>query len=693
MSDEEDDPIEHEIDVYLSKSLSDNLFLLQYPIRPAHLNYDKIEHLAARVKPQQKKVEFDLAVNTSSNYYAKSKGEQIALNVDGPSRGDQGGFYRSDKMDKQILTSAPCSGDIGRYGVGVFKDGELHLSPLHAVVQMRPSFNYLDKADDKIKTEAAAREAEGDMSQDEEDEAKPVTMKFARQETEEAKARRMRSYGYLQKKRNEESWIHVEYHGVNSDLAETERSQLHASKEEEVSEFCVKPDEYLKMLMPPSSETESEKPAMPSNVLSLIQLRTMPLADQVKTLLTNAKVITFSQLITLLPQGTDPGAALRSLHQVAVLVQGCWVVKSEILYPKEACSPHSGVSGEHLSKGRDYVMWRFTQSRVVTRKDIASVVKLPAEDVKDILEQMSRIRANCGWEFLFQYDHDFVSRNPEIVHRQKAFWDSKYQILCKQLKIPKEHEKKFKDKDLGMPGLDKPTRRRRNSSKGSPRRKRTLSGRSVSDHSDIEPDIKMDSETSADDDIPTHHEPMEVAEVNHVTNGSNIPSSTNCDKTISKPVSNKFDEKRTELLNFVCEKLQSRFILGINELRRLLNIRLTQCSSGYILNCEISDQMLEEALDESGSLKLENMWPPGTPEESLYALTFTGDKLDPVRKVLLSMFTISYKTTRKNFIKKVKEETDIDLSENDAKLLLSDYCVNKGKGVTWYLKGTLIPDS
>lgn len=29
---------------------------------------------------------------------------------------------------------------------------------------------------------------------------------------------------------------------------------------------------------------------------------------------------------------------------------------SEILYPKEACSPHSGVSGEHLSKGRDYVV-------------------------------------------------------------------------------------------------------------------------------------------------------------------------------------------------------------------------------------------------------------------------------------------------------------------------------------------------
>ena len=29
---------------------------------------------------------------------------------------------------------------------------------------------------------------------------------------------------------------------------------------------------------------------------------------------------------------------------------------SEILYPKEGCSPHSGVSNEHLSKGRDYVV-------------------------------------------------------------------------------------------------------------------------------------------------------------------------------------------------------------------------------------------------------------------------------------------------------------------------------------------------
>lgn len=59
----------------------------------------------------------------------------------------------------------------------------------------------------------------GDASQDDEEEAKPVTMKFARQETEEAKARRMRSFGYLQKKRDEEPWIDVTYHGIDVGLA------------------------------------------------------------------------------------------------------------------------------------------------------------------------------------------------------------------------------------------------------------------------------------------------------------------------------------------------------------------------------------------------------------------------------------------------------------------------------------------
>ena len=39
-------------------------------------------------------------------------------------------------------------------------------------------------------------------------------------------------------------------------------------------------------------------------------------------------------------------------------------------------------------------MWRFTQNRIVIRKDISTVVKVPAEEVKEILEQMARLKIN-----------------------------------------------------------------------------------------------------------------------------------------------------------------------------------------------------------------------------------------------------------------------------------------------------------
>ena len=64
----------------------------------------------------------------------------------------------------------------------------------------------------------------------------------------------------------------------------------------------------------------------------------------------------------------------------------------QLLYPKDSLSAFSGVSGEILCRGRDYIMWRFTQSRYLVRKDITSVIKLPAEDVKDVLEQMAALK-------------------------------------------------------------------------------------------------------------------------------------------------------------------------------------------------------------------------------------------------------------------------------------------------------------
>ncbi|ETE59513.1 DNA-directed RNA polymerase III subunit RPC5, partial [Ophiophagus hannah] len=255
MANEEDDPIIQEIDVYLAKSLSEKLYLFQYPIRPASMTYNEVTHLAAKIKPKQQKVELEMAIDTSNSNYCRSKGEQIALNV-----------------------------------------------------------------------------------------------RFSRPESEQARQRRVQSYEFLQKRQAEEHWVHLHYYGLKDSRSEHERQYLFSQ-----GHSMAGNTELIK--------SPREKPVAPSNVLPMAQLRTLPLADQIKILMKNVKVIAFASLMSLLASGTDPTAVLRSIQQVALLVQGNWVVKSDILYPKESSSPHSGVPAEVLCRGRDFVVSTKTPNR------------------------------------------------------------------------------------------------------------------------------------------------------------------------------------------------------------------------------------------------------------------------------------------------------------------------------------------
>ncbi|XP_029649513.2 DNA-directed RNA polymerase III subunit RPC5 [Octopus sinensis] len=686
---DEADPVVHEVDVYLSKSLAENLYLLQYLVRPSHLTYEDIKPLSVKVKPTQKEIEIQLPVNTKSNNYAFSKGEQMALMVDGRYKPSEQNFFDSNVMDKTILASGPSSVSTHRYAVGIYKDNEFHLTPLYAMAQVRPSFSYMDRADAKQKLNIKQSEGGESSQEEEEEEAKPVRLKFARHETVEAKARRMASYDYYQKKRDEEQWVDLRYHSRDDDRSLAERNMLFATKNHDISEFNIPPWEYLEKLMPPVTEEEEEKPALPSNILSLSQLRTMPLQDQVKALLINAKVIRFRQLLALLPQGTDSTAVIRCLQQVAVLVQGCWVVKSEILYPKDATSPHSGVSAEHLCRGRDYLMWKFLHTRYVTRKEISSVIKLPAEDVKDILEQMSRVRVSHGWEFLFDYDKEFCSRYPEIIQRQKVLWEAKFQSLCKQLKINcKEIEKKHKEQTT-----PEKCKKPRTPTKS---RKRTMSGRSISDHSDIEPEGTDRAAANKDGLDDNCVEILDITGDGAFTNEGGLRPSTGVGNSkgsvsFNNHVFNHKEDVLQGLQSFVKDKLNTRYVLTMSEVKRLFQLNLTQSQPGHILSSGVSDQMLEQAVLDVGGIRLNDRWPKQYIEEPVFLASRIGDGLDPMRGVLIGMLQTSCRVASNLFKKKVDEVLDCPISENDCKKLLRDYCITKGS--CWYLKGVNTEES
>nr|CAD7409402.1 unnamed protein product [Timema poppensis] len=400
--------------------LHDKLFLYQYPLQQHDRGYDESNILKSCIKPQHQEVRLELAIDTRNPNYDTSKGEQFAINVDGS---------------------------------GNKKDGK--------------------KTDEKYFDRGTARfipKLSSDISGgEEEEEAKQVTVKFKRQENDRIKQARERSFGFLSKRSAEEPWYHTEFHATSSETSEQWKSKLYCSKTtENVSELSVSSDDYLKTLLPEDLEDDSVKTSTYS--VPLKNLRLLPLVDQVKLLLKEAKLLQFSHLLRLLSKEQDPVNVLRTVQQVAVLVQGNWVVRSDVLYPKDTTSGTYGVPAEPMCRGRDYILYLFTEKRYIDRSRVTPIIKLPAEEVKEIFTQVARLQPGHGWELALPVDKDFINKYPEVVQRQQMWWESKQKQLsealseCGNNSLGKARRKSTRDSSIGSS----------DSESGKPRRRRSL---------------------------------------------------------------------------------------------------------------------------------------------------------------------------------------------------------------------------
>ncbi|XP_068100723.1 DNA-directed RNA polymerase III subunit RPC5 isoform X2 [Hyperolius riggenbachi] len=640
----------------------------------------------------------DMAINTGSPNYCRSKGEQIALNVDGTCT-DETSTYSTKLMDKQTFSSIQAASNTSRYAAAFYRKGELHVTPLHGILQMRPSFTYLDKADTKFREREAANDG-GDSSQDEvEEDVKQVTVRFSRPETEQAKQRRAQSYEFLQKKQAEESWVHLHYCGVKDSRSEHERQYLLCQNPgmTESNELIKSPSEYLQMLMPPSVEEETEKPVAPSNVLSMAQLRTLPLADQIKILMKNVKVIPFANLMGLMAAGTESITVLRCIQQVAMLVQGNWVVKSDVIYPKESSSPHSGVPAEVLCRGRDYVMWKFTQDRWVVRKEVAAVTKLCQEDVKDFLDHMAIPRVNKGWEFMLPYDEDFMKKHPDVVQRQCMLWKGIQAKLEKVFSLSKDDPiNKKTDASSGpytvIPGDQvlniakmKAKENQVRLEKDLQRKKEQIKQVSTMD---VVADIHIKEEPLSDEESmdTSTYDPLN----NGIVNGVHMDEDSHESMNGSVHKGDK-DSVGRELKEFIASTFKKQYVLTMSELKRLFNLHLASLPPGHILFSGISDKMLQETVLISGCKQIMVPFPPQSSaspdEQKVFALWTCGDTYEKERQALLELFCKGHRLRRNIIQAKLSQEFGESLTKQLLDKVLKDCCVCYGG--MWYLKGTV----
>lgn len=177
---EDDDPVVASYDVYSTESHPDNetstskLFLFQYPAhRPYSKPYNATRNqtpTALRLKPKSGFVEVDIPILLHENYnvsagerYGKAVSDSRTLHTGG-AHGLAGGFtsgahsrfrdvpqHDDFLAERPILQTQSLGGKIITptardpiYLLGCFRQNQIHLSHLDAVVQMRPQLHHID---------------------------------------------------------------------------------------------------------------------------------------------------------------------------------------------------------------------------------------------------------------------------------------------------------------------------------------------------------------------------------------------------------------------------------------------------------------------------------------------------------------------------------------------------------------------
>lgn len=117
-----DERVVREMDVYLSSSCDEEVFLLQFPVRSAARGAEKF--VGARIRRKNRMLELETQVD-----------ERYHFDADAPA---------AMKLKRRKLSSLLVS-PATNYGIVTQRDGALRIAPLKTTLQMRPDLTHVDE--------------------------------------------------------------------------------------------------------------------------------------------------------------------------------------------------------------------------------------------------------------------------------------------------------------------------------------------------------------------------------------------------------------------------------------------------------------------------------------------------------------------------------------------------------------------
>ncbi|PVU87620.1 hypothetical protein BB559_005966 [Furculomyces boomerangus] len=251
-----EDPIVARYPLFISEKLTKYLHLFQYPMKaPEWMEQQDQQPTAARVKPNSGIVELEIPINTSHSMYSKEKGAKFAAGMQ--NSGETLNIPQGKLFDAQTWTSSPIT-QTANYMIATFIDGELHLTPIKKVSQLRYNLDYIDKINDKIRanTKKTAGEQE-DLQATEKTKAKTLQVKVRSSQAEEVLRKQENSISRIRQKISEEPWTNLEYYDHETDESNAVFTQLVYTQKEKLVASTT-PSQYIEIISPQKYQEERQ---------------------------------------------------------------------------------------------------------------------------------------------------------------------------------------------------------------------------------------------------------------------------------------------------------------------------------------------------------------------------------------------------------------------------------------------------
>ncbi|CAN6486301.1 unnamed protein product [Victoria cruziana] len=390
-----------EIDVFFNPSPIDvdaQLYIIQYPLRPCWRPYELDERCQeVRVKPKQSKVEMDMAIDVRSENYDSMVEDSL-------------------RIDKQTLSSSKAPPVTG-YAVGYLIGNKLHLNPIHAVVQLRPSMAYLNASQDPMrKSGVEMKDGASGSAKTAEPSNRPATVRKDASGPIGTQSKRPMSYSQIKQEDDSEAWIPLEYLDTASPSAYRYQQKL-VSEDVSSVHLSMHVDEYINSLVPgrPASLLTGKSKNDGSADILRRRIDKLPWEHWLERwyIAEHIQVARFADIMRVAYVSAEQDV-LQELQENAHLVKGLWVPKSKFRY--------EGV----LAALRDYVLLMFHKNGKVEHeklKDSLKNINDPEGKIKTVLAPLALLRRATGtWVWHKPADKSFLDSYPEVVREQDRAW-------------------------------------------------------------------------------------------------------------------------------------------------------------------------------------------------------------------------------------------------------------------------------